>query len=570
MNSPVRYGPLTFASDFLSARDERGETQKFSRAERILLIKFTQNPGLVLSRERLLDAVSGQGSDASDRNIDYVINRLRRKLVDSARAPTFIASQYGEGYVWIAEPVVLTGKAAGALLVVGPMHGHTENEGIADSASRFAQALSDRLDQHTASDRRVVLDQNCPSANNFVGERPRFAVELNFLEVDRHLDCAMTLKFFATGQILHVSRRRIIDAECLDEKIDRETVDAIAEQMSRAIWNAISSGSSASAVPSDEPLAVRMHDAARLLADSVPWAEGDRRLRTQLGQDPDDHRAQLMLATILHSKYITSGMILPQFDFRAQDEEEMERLVMESLPHLQDNPIFMMAAAKLLYFLGRGHRPLALQITADAFASSTAFAASFAIWGQMRMLEGEIETAARLFDQGLELCQENSSFDLYLSVLKCEAMVASGNRYAENSAKEALYEKSPECRVHLPLLLAPSVWEDILPEAHAILDRLDLTRARAILLYIHYTCGRLFRRVEHRENVMRGPGTLLVSRFGSGVVPDEVRKSVPRLFPVPERIDEPLRHQFAKLNRNYDGGAPRSQRGQVPQMKPSA
>jgi DNA-binding response OmpR family regulator len=83
----IRYGQITFKSDFLFGTDDKGSTIKFTRAERLVLAKLAQNGRLVLSRDDLLDAVSGAGSDASDRNIDFVINRLRRKLKDSARNP---------------------------------------------------------------------------------------------------------------------------------------------------------------------------------------------------------------------------------------------------------------------------------------------------------------------------------------------------------------------------------------------------------------------------------------------------------------------------------------------------
>tara|TARA_B100001540_G_scaffold149155_1_gene132264 strand:+ start:542 stop:1144 length:603 start_codon:yes stop_codon:yes gene_type:complete len=56
------------------------------------------------SRDRLLDLLHDMASDSIDRNIDFHISRLRRKLGDSARNPRYIATQYGEGYVWVAEP----------------------------------------------------------------------------------------------------------------------------------------------------------------------------------------------------------------------------------------------------------------------------------------------------------------------------------------------------------------------------------------------------------------------------------------------------------------------------------
>ena len=98
----VTYGRMSFDPGFLSGIDPQGKTVKFSRAERAILLKFVQNPKIVVTRDDLLDAVSGPGSDAADRNIDFMINRLRRKLDDAARDPIYIATQYGEGYVWVA------------------------------------------------------------------------------------------------------------------------------------------------------------------------------------------------------------------------------------------------------------------------------------------------------------------------------------------------------------------------------------------------------------------------------------------------------------------------------------
>ena len=39
------------------------------------------------------------GSDRSARSVDYLVNRVRAKLSDDRRAPRFIGTRYGEGYV---------------------------------------------------------------------------------------------------------------------------------------------------------------------------------------------------------------------------------------------------------------------------------------------------------------------------------------------------------------------------------------------------------------------------------------------------------------------------------------
>lgn len=99
----VRYGDLVFEESLVFAR--RGEEElRFTRQERALLSLFIRHSRQILRRSQILDALNYAGSDSSDRTVDFLVNRLRHKLRDDARAPRFIATQYGEGYIWIAAP----------------------------------------------------------------------------------------------------------------------------------------------------------------------------------------------------------------------------------------------------------------------------------------------------------------------------------------------------------------------------------------------------------------------------------------------------------------------------------
>lgn len=70
-------------------------------AEFELLALLVRNPGRVLSRERILDGTRGIDWEAYDRSIDILISRLRQKLGDDAKRPTFIRTVRGTGYVFI-------------------------------------------------------------------------------------------------------------------------------------------------------------------------------------------------------------------------------------------------------------------------------------------------------------------------------------------------------------------------------------------------------------------------------------------------------------------------------------
>ena len=90
----VRFHDLTFDEGFLVAQRDDGAAVRLTRQERALLLLFVERPQRLLTRDQLLSAL---GSEGSDRNVDFVINRLRRKLNDHGRVRRFISTQYGEG-----------------------------------------------------------------------------------------------------------------------------------------------------------------------------------------------------------------------------------------------------------------------------------------------------------------------------------------------------------------------------------------------------------------------------------------------------------------------------------------
>src|SRR5690606_16199377 len=106
-----------------------------------------------------------------------LINRLRRKLSDDARDPRYIATRYGEGYVWIGRAAGADADYADAFLIVGPLRGL---DNLADSrglAEGFAAELHASLRSELPPEQRVVLAPDCPPANAFTGKMPTLSVE---------------------------------------------------------------------------------------------------------------------------------------------------------------------------------------------------------------------------------------------------------------------------------------------------------------------------------------------------------------------------------------------------------
>ncbi len=63
-----------------------------------LLNIFVQHPNRVLSRDTLVDMLSGYERSPYDRSIDVKVTRLRRKIEADPTAPIFIQTVWGEGY----------------------------------------------------------------------------------------------------------------------------------------------------------------------------------------------------------------------------------------------------------------------------------------------------------------------------------------------------------------------------------------------------------------------------------------------------------------------------------------
>jgi len=68
-----------------------------------LLWQLARAAGRVLSRDQLLDAISGRDYEVFDRSVDVHISALRRKLGDDARSPRYIRTVRSAGYMLLRE-----------------------------------------------------------------------------------------------------------------------------------------------------------------------------------------------------------------------------------------------------------------------------------------------------------------------------------------------------------------------------------------------------------------------------------------------------------------------------------
>jgi DNA-binding response OmpR family regulator len=80
-----------------------GTPVKLTVTEFRLLEAMVRRPGVVFSRERLLEVARDDGSVVGDRIVDTYVRRLRRKLEAIDPAFSRIATIVGAGYRWVAD-----------------------------------------------------------------------------------------------------------------------------------------------------------------------------------------------------------------------------------------------------------------------------------------------------------------------------------------------------------------------------------------------------------------------------------------------------------------------------------
>ena len=97
---PQSFGPLEidFAKRMVKLEAENVEltTNEFAA-----LALLTRTPGKVFTRDEILQELRGIDCDAFNRSVDITMSRVRQKLKDDPKAPVFIKTVWGTGYVFI-------------------------------------------------------------------------------------------------------------------------------------------------------------------------------------------------------------------------------------------------------------------------------------------------------------------------------------------------------------------------------------------------------------------------------------------------------------------------------------
>jgi DNA-binding winged helix-turn-helix (wHTH) protein/tetratricopeptide (TPR) repeat protein len=511
------FGELILDETCMFAR--RGSTTiQFTRNERALLLAFSRNPHRLMSRSLLIEEIAS--SDASDRNIDFLVNRLRAKLGDNAKSPRYIATQYGEGYVWIAElsavPIAVPPKTGpiDAYLAIVPAFAE-QGDRIDTRALSLLDRLRDGIAAGMSPAQKIVTVDDW---HHVVTTGLRYLLQVSFQTTDDRLDCTATLREMPSKHIVRAFRLDLADSASFASEATRVSLGTIKE-----LRNALTHASAGLGTPSDQPLEIRLRKASTLLSSSNPaWLKKGHELSKARADNPADPDIALQWCLHLFARLVLASPFTGlSRDERDELESEIEATVLHCLPAIESNPLLMLAAAKLLYFVHRGHLDLAEDLAERAFARTADFAAALPVMGQLRQARGNFEEAVILFDRGIEMADAASDFLLHMRVLKCIALLASGDRTALDAANTFAYDipYSPPALVVMMGMTMTAADQPLSEVVAKTLTAAGPAGVRNALEYVYFTSARHLIARTARANVMRGLVAHAMRLHGAAAIP---------------------------------------------------
>jgi len=75
-----------------------GEEVVLTSSEFELLVTLVKNANRVLSRDQIMDNITGRDWISSDRSVDVLMGKLRKKIEEDPHNPTLIKTIRGAGY----------------------------------------------------------------------------------------------------------------------------------------------------------------------------------------------------------------------------------------------------------------------------------------------------------------------------------------------------------------------------------------------------------------------------------------------------------------------------------------
>lgn len=99
----VKFGSWTMQLGRRQLVSDDGKTEQLTEGEFKLLSTLIRNAGSVLNRDQIMNRMDRRDWFPTDRTIDVLIARVRKKLGDDRTHPKYIDTARGTGYIFVAE-----------------------------------------------------------------------------------------------------------------------------------------------------------------------------------------------------------------------------------------------------------------------------------------------------------------------------------------------------------------------------------------------------------------------------------------------------------------------------------
>ena len=96
--STLRFAHYTLGLDSHQLSDDNDRIIDLTSHEFVLLSLLVKNKGMVLTRDRIMDELSDRDWTPSDRSVDQLVVKLRRKIESDQKHPELIKTVRGAGY----------------------------------------------------------------------------------------------------------------------------------------------------------------------------------------------------------------------------------------------------------------------------------------------------------------------------------------------------------------------------------------------------------------------------------------------------------------------------------------
>lgn len=101
----AQFGDWTLFTGKRVLRNKAGDQARLTEGEFQLISTLIQHAGTVLNRDQIMNHMKHRDWFPSDRTIDVMIARIRKKLGDDRTNPKYINTAYGTGYIFVADVV---------------------------------------------------------------------------------------------------------------------------------------------------------------------------------------------------------------------------------------------------------------------------------------------------------------------------------------------------------------------------------------------------------------------------------------------------------------------------------